>query len=47
MLVYTDVLVNNVSKHSGDFIKLAPGTNTLNVTGIVSNLTIEFYDTYI
>lgn len=47
ILVYTDTLINVISKHDGDFIKLAPGTNTLNVTGSVSNLTIKFYDTYI
>lgn len=47
ILVYTDTLVNAISKHNGDFIKLAPGNSTINVTGTVSNLTIKFYDTYI
>ncbi len=47
MLVYTDVLVNAISKHDGDFIKLAHGNNTINVTGTISNITIKFYDTYI
>lgn len=47
MLVYTDTLTNAISKHSGDFIKLTPGNNTLNITGSVSNLTVKFYDTYI
>jgi predicted phage tail component-like protein len=47
MLVYTEALVNVVSNHSGDFIKLSPGSNELNVSGVVSNLTVKFYDTYI
>ncbi len=47
MLVYNDIFINAISKHSGDFIKLAPGTNTLNVTGTVSNLSLKSYDTYI
>jgi len=47
MLVYTDEKANAISKHSGDFIKLSSGNNTLNITGTVSNFVIKFYDTYI
>lgn len=47
MLVYNDTIINAISKHSGDFIKLPPGNNTINITGTVSNITIKFYDTYI
>lgn len=47
MLVYTDDLTNAISKHYGDFIKLAAGNNTLKITGSISNLSVKFYDTYI
>ena len=47
MLVYTDELSNSISKHSGGFIRLSPGNNTITVTGFVSNMTIKFNDTYI
>lgn len=47
MLVYTETKVNAISKHSGDFIKLSPGNNTITVTGSVSNMTVKFNDTYI
>ncbi len=47
MLVYTDAKVNGISKHSGNFIKLKPGNNTITVTGSVSNMTIKYFDTYI
>ena len=47
MLVYTDALANEISKHSGEFIRLAPGNNTIAVTGSVSNMTVKFNDTYI
>ena len=47
MLVYTDALSNSISKHSGGFIKLSPGNNTITVTGSVSNMTVIFHDTYI
>jgi phage-related protein len=47
MLVYTDANENGISKHSGNFIKLKPGNNTITVTGSVSNMTVKFQDTYI
>ncbi len=47
MLVYTDANENEISKHSGNFIKLKPGNNTITVTGFVSNMTVKFNDTYI
>lgn len=47
MLVYTETNANAISKHSGGFLKLLPGNNTITVTGSVSSVTIKFYDTYI
>ncbi|MBP7509105.1 MAG: phage tail family protein [Prolixibacteraceae bacterium] len=47
MLVYSDAKVSGISKHSGNFIKLKPGNNTITVTGSVSNMTVKFQDTYI
>ncbi len=47
MLVYTDAKANGISKHSGGFIRLSPGNNTISVTGSVSNITVKFNDTYI
>jgi len=47
MLVYTETNTNAVSKHTGNFIKLKPGNNTITVTGSVSNMTVKFNDTYI
>jgi predicted phage tail component-like protein len=47
IIVYTDAKVNGISKHSGNFIKLKPGNNTITVTGSVSNMTVKFHDTYI
>jgi phage-related protein len=47
LLVYTDSSTNGMSKHTGSFIKLTPGINTITVTGDVSNITVQFYDTYI
>ena len=47
MLVYTDAFENEISKHSRGFIRLAPGNNTIAVTGSVSNMTVKFNDTYI
>ena len=47
MLVYTDANEKGISKHSGNFIKLKPGNNTITVTGSVSNMTVKFQDTYI
>lgn len=47
MLVYTENKENMISKHSGNFIKLKPGNNTITVTGFVSNMTVKFHDTYI
>ena len=47
MLVYTETNANAISKHTGNFIKLKPGNNTITVTGSVSSMTIKFYDTYI
>lgn len=47
MLVYSDAKINGISKHSGNFIKLKPGNNTITVTGSVSSMTVKFQDTYI
>jgi predicted phage tail component-like protein len=47
MLVYSDAKVNGISKHSGNFIKLKPGNSTITVIGSVSNMTVQFQDTYI
>lgn len=47
MLVYNGSFVNKLSKHTGDFMRLLPGANTITISGTVSNVTIEFYDTYI
>ncbi|NLZ51609.1 MAG: hypothetical protein GX892_00305 [Thermoanaerobacteraceae bacterium] len=47
MLVYSDAKINGISKHSGNFIKLKPGNNTITVTGSVSSITVKFQDTYI
>jgi len=47
MLVYTDSMTNGILKHSGDFIRLSPGNNTIDVSGSVSNITVKFNDTYI
>jgi len=47
MLVYTDALANEISKHSGGFIRLSSGNNTITVAGSVSNMTVKFNDTYI
>lgn len=47
MLVYNNVMVNNLGKHSGVFIRLSPGGNTIVVTGSVSNISVQFRDTYI
>ena len=47
MIVYTETNANGISKHSGNFIKLKPGNNTIPVTGSVSNMTVKFHDTYI
>ena len=47
MLVYTDALANAISNHSGGFISISPGNNTIAVTGSVSNMTVKFNDTYI
>ena len=47
MIVYIDANENGISKHSGNFIKLKPGNNTITVAGSVSNMTVKFQDTYI
>jgi predicted phage tail component-like protein len=47
MIVYTDAKVNGILKHSGNFIKLKPGNSTITVIGSVSNMTVQFQDTYI
>jgi phage-related protein len=47
MIVYTDAKVSGISKHSGNFIKLKPGNNTITVIGTVSNMTVQFQDTHI
>ena len=47
MIVYTDAKDNEITKHSGGFIRLSPGNSTITVTGSVSSMTIKFYDTYI
>jgi predicted phage tail component-like protein len=46
MLVYTDTNANGISKHSGNFIRLKPGNNTITVAGSVSNMTVKFQDTF-
>lgn len=47
MIIYTDTIINGISKHSGNFIKLKPGNNTITVNGSVSDMTVKFHDTYI
>ena len=47
MLVYTDLVENRMHIHSGGFIKLAPGLNNISVTGTVSNISVQFNDTYL
>lgn len=47
MLVYTDTKANGILKHSGDFIKLPPGTNTISINGSVLNMTVKFCETFI
>lgn len=47
MIVYTDAMDNEISKHAGDFIRLQPGNNTINIAGAVSNIAVKFHDTYI
>jgi len=47
MIVYTDGMTNGISKHSGGFIRLSYGNNTIAVTGSVSNMIVRFNDTYI
>jgi phage-related protein len=46
-LVYNDLKENKLDIHSGDFIKIPPGSSSLLITGTVSNILIEYYDTYI
>jgi predicted phage tail component-like protein len=46
-LVYNDLKENKLDIHSGDFIKIPPGSSELLITGTVSNVLIEYYDTYI
>jgi predicted phage tail component-like protein len=46
-LVYNDLKENKLDIHSGDFIKIPPGSSELLITGTVSNILIEYYDTYI
>lgn len=47
MIVYTESKENCLFKHSGDFIKLMPGDNSITVTGAVTDITIQFCDTYL
>lgn len=47
MIVYNNVMENNLGKHSGSFVKLSPGGNTITVSGNISNTLIQFRDTYI
>ena len=46
-IVYTDTKDNEITKHSGSFIILKTGNNTITVTGSVSNMTVMFNDMYI
>jgi len=46
-LVYNDLKENKLDLHSGDFIKIPVGNSSLEVTGLVSNILTEYYDTYI
>ena len=47
MLVYNGAIANNLPKHTGTFIKLSPGNNTITISGTVSNVSVEFHDTFI
>jgi phage-related protein len=46
-LVYNDLKENKLDLHSGNFIKIPVGNSSLEITGSVSNILIEYYDTYI
>ncbi|MDW7669900.1 MAG: phage tail family protein [Bacillota bacterium] len=46
-LAYNDLKENKLDLHMGDFIKIPPGSSELLMTGTVSNILIEYYDTYI
>jgi predicted phage tail component-like protein len=46
-LAYNDLKENKLDLHWGDFIKIPPGSSELLITGTVSNIQIEYYDTYI
>jgi phage-related protein len=46
-LVYNDLKENKLDLHFGDFIKIPPRSSELLITGTVSNILIEYYDTYI
>lgn len=47
MLVYTDTMENRLNFFTGEFLKVPPGESILEVTGSVSQITINYCDTYI
>ena len=47
MLVYTDPMENRLNFFTGEFLKVPPGESILEITGSVSQITINYCDTYI
>lgn len=47
LLGYNDSFANQLFKHHGDFIKLTPGANTITLSGTVTQVTLQYHDTYI
>lgn len=47
MLVYNDALSNQLFKHTGGFIQLMPGANTITVSGTATQVTLQYRDTFI
>lgn len=46
-LVYNELNYNKLNLHSGDFIKIPVGSSELLITGSVSNISMQYWDTYI
>lgn len=46
-LVYNELNDNKLGLHSGDFIKIPVGSSELIITGSVSNISMQYWDTYI
>lgn len=46
-LVYNELNDNKLDLHSGDFIKIPVGSSELLITGSVSNISMQYWDTYI